>query len=69
LGLVYLIYMDILKPRKRLDKSVRTFLGRQLRLYYGIVESEIPLRFREMLRELEPDQSPKVVSLPLNDAR
>lgn len=56
--------MDALKThRHKLNTSVRTFLGRQLRLYYGIIStSDIPPRFREMLREID-DQSPKVVSL------
>ena len=53
--------------RNKLDKSVRTFLGRQLRLYYGIIERDLPPRFAEMLRELDTDQSPKLV--PLNAAR
>ena len=58
--------MDAVKThRHKLNKPVRTFLGRQLRLYYGILASDIPPRFREMLRELD-DQSSKVASL---DAR
>lgn len=48
--------------RHKLNRSVRTFLGRQLRLHYGILASDIPPRFREMLREID-DQSPKVASL------
>jgi hypothetical protein len=59
--------MDALKARRhKLNKPLRTFLGRQLRLYYGILASDTPPRFGEMLRELD-DQSPKVV--PLNAQR
>jgi hypothetical protein len=59
--------MDALKTRRhKLNKPVRTFLGRQLRLYYGILESDTPPRFGEMLRELG-DQSLEVV--PLNIRR
>ena len=58
-----LLHMDAVKThRLKLNRSVRTLLGRQLRLYYGILASDIPPRFREMLRELD-DQSPKVASL------
>jgi hypothetical protein len=59
--------MDVLKAhRHKLNKPVRTFLGRQLRLYYGILASDTPPRFGEMLRERD-DQSPKV--FPLNARR
>jgi hypothetical protein len=59
--------MDALKThRHKLSKPVRTFLGRQLRLYYGILARDMPPRFGEMLRELD-DQSPEVA--PLNTRR
>jgi hypothetical protein len=52
--------MDALKAhRHKLNKPVRIFLGRQLRLYYGILASEPPPRFSEMLRDTD-DHSPKV---------
>lgn len=59
--------MDALKAqRHKLNTATRKFLGQQLRLYYGILESETPPRFGEMLRELG-DQSLEVV--PLNASR
>jgi hypothetical protein len=59
--------MDALKTRRhKLNKPVRTFLGRQLRLYYGILARDTPPRFGEMFRELD-DQSPEVA--PLNTRR
>ena len=59
--------MDAVKThRPKLNKPERAFLGRQLRLYFGILATDIPPRFSEMLLKLE-DQSSKVV--PLNDRR
>ena len=58
--------MDAVKTnRHKLNRSVRTFLGRQLRLYYGILATDIPPRFHEMLLTFD-NQSSKVASL---DAR
>jgi hypothetical protein len=65
--LVQLPRMDALKThRHKLNKLVRIFLGRQLRLYYGILAIDTPPRFGEMLRDTD-DQSPKVG--PLNTRR
>jgi hypothetical protein len=64
---VQLPHMDALKARRhKLNKPVRILLGRQLRLYYGILASDPPPRFGEMLRDTD-DQSPKVA--PLNARR
>ena len=55
--------MNALKThRHKLNKPVRIVLGRQLRLYYGILARDMPPRFDEMLRELD-DQSPEVAPL------
>jgi hypothetical protein len=44
--------MDALKARRhKLNKPVRIFLGRQLRLYYGILASDPPLRVPKHLAE------------------
>jgi hypothetical protein len=42
-----------LSHSRKLDKHVRTFLGRQMRLYYGILASDTPPRFGEILRKLD----------------